>query len=85
MLREGVVADLANEWDAGETTHVEALASDPGQSIVQAVGVVVNLIGADTASEESVRWSTTFFEQRKVDPLVEFNGKLGLREVLLDF
>jgi len=51
MLSERLVADFADEGDATEATHIEATADDPGEAIIQAVRVVVNLVRADTASE----------------------------------
>ena len=46
---------------------------------------MIDLIWADAASEESVRWATTLLQQRKVDPLIQLNSELRLRKVLLDF
>ena len=85
VLSERIITNFANERDASETAHVKAFSGHSGQPIVQTVGVVINLIWTDAASEESVRWSTALLQQRKVDPLIQLNRKLRLREVLLDF
>ena len=84
VLSERIITNFANEWNASETAHVKALPGHSGQPIVQTVGIVIDLIWADAASEESVRWATTLLQQRKVDPLIQLNSELRLRKVLLD-
>lgn len=81
---KGIVAYFADERDTGKPAHVECFAGDSHETVVQTVRIMVDLIWAHTACEKRVRWTTTFFQQCKVNPLVQLHGELGLREVLLD-
>ena len=85
VLSERIITNFANEWNAGETAHVKALPSYSGQPIVQTVGIVIDLIWTNAASEESVRWSTALLQQRKIDSLIQLNSELRLGKILLDF
>ena len=62
MLRERAVANFSNKRDPSKATHVKALASDAGESIVKAVRVVVDLIWAYTACKQSVLWLTALLQ-----------------------
>ena len=46
---------------------------------------MIYLVRADARCEERVSRGTAFFEKSKIDSLVQLNGKLGLREVFLNF
>ena len=84
VLREGAVANFSDERNAGESAHVEALASDAAEPIVQAVGVVVDFIRTDARGKQGICRSTALFEQGEVDALVQLHCELGSGEVASD-
>ena len=84
VRRESTESHLANERNAGKAAHIEAFAGHSAQPIVEAVGVVVDLVGAHAAGKERISRSAAFLKQSKVDSLVKLHGELGSWEVLCD-
>ena len=77
MGGESTESYLADKRNTGKAAHVETFAGHAAQPVVQTVGVVVDLVGANAAGEERISRSAAFLEQSKVDSLVELHGELG--------
>lgn len=84
VRRESTESYLANERNTGKAAHIEAFASHSAQPVVEAIGVVVDLVGAHAAGEERISRSAAFLKQCKVDSLIELHGELGSWKVRCD-